>query len=87
MQRVLSSSQLVVFDAQGRTQRTASELADRADISERAKRRIKRFWECNNCGAVYWRGRHHAAMLRRLAGLLASERDGSGAGSRDTEAL
>jgi uncharacterized protein with PIN domain len=28
--------------------------------------RFERFWQCRNCGKVYWKGSHHSRMLRRL---------------------
>jgi len=43
-------------------------LAGRLDQPILARR--DRFWQCGECGKVYWRGSHHRHMMQRLARLV-----------------
>lgn len=41
----------------------------RAAINAAILRRFDNFWQCRDCGKVYWRGSHYLRMLEKIAAL------------------
>ena len=61
----------VVLDRRGDDQGVDATPAE----AGRVLARFDRFWQCRDCGKVYWRGSHYEQMLQRLRrlGLLSAD--------------
>jgi hypothetical protein len=56
------------MDCNGRIARVAEQrIRDRVDA--RILRRFDAFWQCRDCGKIYWQGSHYQRMLQRVESL------------------
>ena len=49
---------------------TVAAFAKAGRIPERVRAWRHRFWECPDCGQLYWEGTHHARLLQKIAAIL-----------------